>query len=151
MKFEFYSSKKRKKLLFELNYRFGITEIPNILFQTGKDKIRAFSGNLSIDEIYVLDRLSNVEFMGLYLFKEELGHFRLGFDCTLLLNEQISKNFVEINEVQLERWIKGHNLDIALDKGIYVVRCGEDAFGCGLSDGKRLINFVPKERRIRRG
>ncbi|MEK6915059.1 MAG: hypothetical protein AABW89_00775 [Nanoarchaeota archaeon] len=150
MKVEFFDSKRRKKLLAELNETFGITELPKILFETGREKIRGFTGDLTIDELYTLDRLTNIEFMGIYLFRKDMQFMRLGFDGTILLKEQINKNVIEINIEQLEKWMVGHNLDIAVEKGIYVVKNGDDVFGCAVSDGKHLINFVPKERRIRR-
>ena len=68
MNVEFYDSKRKKKLLAQLNSQFGVTEIPRVLFETGKEKVRGFSGDLTIDELYSLDRLANVEFMGLFLF-----------------------------------------------------------------------------------
>ncbi|MEK6908886.1 MAG: hypothetical protein AABX23_02440 [Nanoarchaeota archaeon] len=151
MKVEFYNTKQRKELLVKLNEKFGVTEIPKILFETGREKIRGFSGDLTIDELYTLDRLTNIEFLGLYLFKHELGYLRLGFDGALLLKDQIVKGFVSIDEKQLEKWMTGHNLDVSVERGIYVIKHEDDAFGCAISNGKHLINFVPKERRIRRG
>ena len=150
MRVEFYDTKKRKKLLVQLNEQFGVREIPRVLFETGKEKVRGFSGDLTIDELYSLDKLANVEFMGLYLFRPELGFLRISFDGALLLKEQFSKNVALLNEEQVEKWMNGASLELDLDRGIYVVKCGEDVFGCGISDGKVLINFVPKERRIRR-
>lgn len=150
MKVEFYDTKRRKKLTEQFNSNFGITELPRVIFETGKEKIRGFSGDLTIDEIYALDRLTNVEFIGLYLFKLELGHMRLGFDGALLFKNQINKNIIEINSEQLDKWMTGHNLDLILEKGVYVVKHQGDVLGCGISDGKHIINFVPKERRIRR-
>ncbi|MGV8131306.1 MAG: methyltransferase RsmF C-terminal domain-like protein [Candidatus Pacearchaeota archaeon] len=150
MKAEFYNSKQRKELLEKLNGMFGIKDIPKTLFETGREKVRGFSGDLTIDELYALDRLTNIEFMGLYLFKEEMGHLRFGFDGTILFKDQIVKNVVEITKEQLEKWMTGNNLDIALERGMWIVKHEGDVFGCGLSDTKHLINFVPKERRIRR-
>ncbi len=150
MRVEFYDTKRRKKLLTQLNEQFGVSEIPRVLFETGKEKVRGFSGDLTIDELYSLDKIANVEFMGLYLFKQELGYLRIGFDGALLLKGQFSKNVAELTESQVLEWMNGKNLQMSLARGIYVVKCGEDVFGCGISDGHNLINFVPKERRIRR-
>ena len=151
MKVEFYNSKQRKELLERLNKQFGITSLPSILFETGKERIRGFSGDLTIDELYSLADISNVEFIGLYLFKQDMEFIRLGFDGALFFKEQFSKNVVNLTDEQVDGWMNGHNLDVVLEKGIYVVKHGEDVFGCGVSDGKCLINFVPRERRIRRG
>lgn len=150
MKVEFYNSKKRKELLERLNKQFGITSLPSILFETGKERIRGFSGDLTIDELYALADISNVEFIGLYLFKQDMEFIRLGFDGALLLKKQFVKNVVNLTDEQVDKWMNGHNLDVVLDKGIYIVKHGEDVFGCGVSDGNGLINFVPRERRIRR-
>ncbi len=150
MRVEFYDTKKRKKLLTQLNEQFGVTEIPKILFETGKEKVRGFSGDLTIDELYSLDKIANVEFMGQYLFRHELGYLRIGFDGTIFLKNQFSKNIAELNESQVLEWMNGKSLQMNLARGIYVVKCGDDFFGCGISDGNNLINFVPKERRIRR-
>ncbi len=150
MKVEFYDTKKRKKLLTQLNEQFGVSELPRVLFETGKEKVRGFSGDLTIDELYSLDKIANIEFIGLYLFRQELIYLRIGFDEALLLKNQFSKNIVELNESQVLEWMNGKSLQISLAKGIYVVKRNEDVFGCGISDGHNLINFVPKERRIRR-
>ena len=79
-----------------------------------------------------------------------LERLRLGFDGAGILKEQIKKNIIEIDDEQLEKWMNGWNLDVEMEKGLYVVRRGDDFLGCGISDGKKIINFVPKERRIRR-
>lgn len=150
MNIEFLDTKKRKKILEQLNKQFGIEKIPSILFSTGREKIRAFSGDLTIDELYDLADIGNVEFMGQYLFKHEFDFIRLGFDGALLLKNQLTKNVIELDKEQTDLWMNGHNLPIIMPKGIYVLRHGDDVFGCGISDGKHIINFVPKERRIRR-
>ena len=49
MKVEFYNAKKKKELLERLNEQFGVTSVPKILFETGKERIRGFSGDLTID------------------------------------------------------------------------------------------------------
>ncbi|MEK6836479.1 MAG: hypothetical protein AABX94_02320, partial [Nanoarchaeota archaeon] len=149
MKVEFYNSKQRKELLERLNKQFGVTSVPKILFETGKERIRGFSGDLTIDELYALEGLANIEFIGLYLFKQDMEFIRLGFDGALFFKEQFSKNVVNLTDEQVDGWMNGHNLDVVLEKGMYIVRHGSDVFGCGFSDGKGLINFVPRERRIR--
>ncbi|MSS74480.1 hypothetical protein EXS72_02460 [Candidatus Pacearchaeota archaeon] len=151
MKFEFYDSKKRKKLIEQLNERFGVTEIPKLLFETGKERVRGFTGDLTIDELYDLSKITNIEFLGAYLFKpDEERSVRLGFDACVLFNKQLSKNIIDISAEQLKIWMKGENLPFVIQKGMYLVRHENDFFGCAISDGEKLINFVPKERRLRR-
>jgi len=100
------------------------------------------------EEINELSTIANVEIIGLYLIKKE-RNLRLSLDATQIFQNQISKNIVEINDKQLEEWLRGNNIDIKKESGIYVVKHGDDFIGCGISDGKKIINHVPKERRIR--
>jgi NOL1/NOP2/fmu family ribosome biogenesis protein len=95
--------------------------------------------------------MANVEIVGMYLLKSD-GSFRLSFDATQIFGNDVKKNVVEINDEQMKVWMKGGDVEIAegMDKGIFVVKNGEDYLGCGISDGKKIINHVPKERRSRR-
>jgi len=149
MNLHFVKSNEKKRLLAELKDKYGIDELRYLLMETGKEKVRGFSGSMTKEEIIELGQIANVEIIGLYLFKKEQGGLRLSLDGSGVLGEQISKNIFDIKNDELESWMRGNNLEINLTKGIFVVKSGYDFFGCGISDGKKLINFVPKERRIR--
>ena len=150
MNIKFLKSSEKKKLLRELEEQFGITELPYLLLETGKEKIRGFSGTMTKEEIIELSKIANVEIIGLYLFKKE-KNLRLSLDATQILVNQINKNIIEINKDQLESWLRGKNLDIIKELGVYVIKYKDtgDFIGCGISDGKKIINYIPKERRIR--
>jgi NOL1/NOP2/fmu family ribosome biogenesis protein len=150
MKLDIYDSKRKKQLLARLTEQFGVSEIPGFLFETGKEKVRVFTGNLTIDELYDVGDCARVEYMGLYLFKPEEWAVRVGFDAALLLKEQVHTGVVDLTDEQAKLWMQGEHLPIVVSKGMYVMRHGEDVFGCGVSDGEKLINFVPKERRSKR-
>lgn len=145
---KFIKSGEKKRIVRELEEQFGITKLPYLLIETGKQKIRGFSGTMTKEEIRELGEIANVEIIGVYLIKKE-RKLRLSLDGIMILKDQISKNVVEINDEQLELWLRGKNLDIKKENGVYVVKYGDDFLGCGISDGKKLINHIPKERRIR--
>jgi len=151
MNMRFLKSSEKKKLLKELEEQFGFTRIDLLLVETGKKKIRGFSGNMTREEIRELSGIANVEIVGMYLMKKE-GQIRLSLDATGVLSEGIRKSVLEISDEELERWMNGLNLEIVVDKGIYVVKhkITGDFVGRGISDGKKVINYVPKERRIRK-
>ncbi|MCH7568400.1 MAG: hypothetical protein IIA87_03180 [Nanoarchaeota archaeon] len=148
MNIKFLRASNKKKIVRELEEQFGVTELPYILIETGKEKIRGFSGNMTKDEILELSKIANVEIIGLYLLKKERD-LRLSLDATQVLASQISKNIIEINNEQFNFWIRGKNLDIRTKEGVYVVKYKSDFVGCGVSNGKKIFNYVPKERRIR--
>lgn len=150
MSIRFFSSRERKKLLSQLHERFGIQDLDYFFLQAGKEKIRAFSGTLSADELVSLSEFARVEFAGLYFAKEEHFGFRLGLDAVHLLAPRITDHILEITSEQAVLWMQGMPLEKDVSAGVYVLKSGEDFLGCGYSTGTRIYNYVPKERCIRK-
>lgn len=148
MNVQFITSPEKKKIVSKLTEQFGITHIPQLLIRTGKDKIRAFSGHMSKDELTKLSQLARVEIIGLYVMREE-EELRLSLDGALLFKEQISKNKLQISKEQLDQWMRGEELQQKHLPGMYVVAYESDLVGCGRSTGEKVTNFVPKDRRVR--
>jgi NOL1/NOP2/fmu family ribosome biogenesis protein len=143
------SSSQKKKIVKQLNDKFGISKIPHLLLQFGKEKIRFYSGSLSKDELIRLDKNIRIENIGLYALKNEKEITRLTLDGTQLLKNQISKNILEINESQAKDWMQGNDLSFKLDRELKIIRYDNEFLGSGKSTGERITNFVPKKRRIR--
>lgn len=151
MKFRFIKSSEKRNILALLNEQFGIEDLPYLLIETGKGKLRGYSGSLSKDEISKLAELANIEIIGTYLIrKEEEKDLRLSFDATQILNKQITKNIIELDETQMKKWMRGHDLEIPAQKGVYVLKFKDDFIGCGKSNGSVIFNYVPKDRRLRK-
>jgi NOL1/NOP2/fmu family ribosome biogenesis protein len=139
---------EKKKLLIRLSEQFGIENLPYLLIRTGKEKVRAFTGSLSKDEINELGSIANVEIIGLYLFKEE-HDLRLSFEAPIALKDQITKGIIEISDTDAEEWMRGFDLPMQISPGAVVVKNKEDFLGCGRSTGQKIANYVPKDRRIK--
>ena len=152
-KINFLKASERKRLISELNELFGIEDLPRILVGTGKGKIRGFTGNMTKQEMREISGIANIEIIGTYLVKrdERLG-LRLSLDATQILKDQIKENIVSLDEEQTLSWFKGNNVEISEEKGMHVIKSKKgDFLGCGFSDSKKIVNYVPKERRIRKG
>ena len=151
MKFEIINRREKDEIISQLNKQFGISSLPFLLIRQGKEKIRAYSGSLSCDELSILGENINIDTLGIYLLNQESsGEFRLSHDAVSTLQSQITKNIIELNDAQANEWLRGHDLIIKTDlKGIVVLKCKQYMIGCGKSSGERVTNFVPKERRIR--
>lgn len=149
MNAQFVKSAEKKRMIEELNEKFGITEIPWLLIEAGKEKTRGFSGHLSKEEIIELGRTINIETIGLYVIKKE-HDLRLSLDAPILLRSQISKGIIEINDLQFNDWIRGRDLQFKIPQGTYIVKYKNDFIGCGRSNGEILFNYVPKDRRVRK-
>jgi NOL1/NOP2/fmu family ribosome biogenesis protein len=139
----------KKKIMSELE-RFGISELPHLLIQTGKNRIRGFTGNLSREEITILDNNTRIESAGLYLFKLD-PEIRLSIDATHLLSSQISKKIFSLSEQQSQEWMKGKDIQIneKNKKGFFIIKSGNDFLGTGRISNSRIANFVPKQRRVK--
>jgi len=147
----FLRSSEKKSIIEELQKQFGIANLPYLLIRGGKEKIRAFSGSLSKEEIEKLSEVLRIELIGSYLLKNEHeNEYRLSFDSCHMLKDQIIKNIIELDEQQFQHWIRGLDLDIKVERGTYIVRYKNDFLGCGKSNGEKLFNYVPKDRRLRK-
>jgi NOL1/NOP2/fmu family ribosome biogenesis protein len=70
-----------------------------------------------------------------------------------LIGPDAKKNVLELDSRQAEQWLLGQEPELA-DKqligaaGYVIVKHGKDYMGCGKIAGEKLMNFVPKTRRI---
>ncbi len=142
-------SNEKKKILQQLNEQFGIQKMPHLLLRFGKEKIRAFSGNLSSNELLILDAHLRIEAAGIYTAKQQADGIRLTIDGISLFKEQITKNILEVTDEQAQEWFKGQDLLIQLDNSFKILKYKDELIGCGKSTGERIANFMPKERRIK--
>ena len=158
-------SAKKKRFIDEISY-LGVKKIPFLLSKTGSERISAFSGSLSVDEIYSLWNLLPIEGFGLYLGKQMIDRrtgrkeSRLGLDGLNLLKEQVDKNIIQLTEEQETEWWKGRDVDVNEEQVkhitggefVAVLSCdGKDFVGTGKinQEKKILFTFLPKERRRR--
>ena len=143
------TSSDKEKIIEQLNKQFGVKELPYLIIQFGKEKLRLYSGSLSKEELYHLDNEIRIENIGLYFAKQENEGIRPTLDGVQLFKNQITKNIPELNDKQAEEWLKGNDLDIQTDRGWKILKHKQEFIGCGKSTGERITNFMPKERRIK--
>ena len=148
MNVKFLSSGEKREIVRQLNEQYGISELPYLLILTGKERIRGYSGSLSIEEIKKIAEKANIELIGIYLLRIEKDGLRLSHDAISLLRDRITKNIIEINDEQAQQWMKGNDLAIKAQNGYVVLKYNDNLIGCGKSTGERITNFTPKERRV---
>ncbi len=140
-------SSEKKAIMKELEEKFGITKLNYLLFQAGKNKIRGFSGSLSRQELLELARTLRIEVIGLYLMRQD-NEIRLSLDATQILKP--SKNIINLNNEQAKSWLKGEDLFITTNlKGFVIIKHNQDFLGCGKASESKILNFIPKERRLK--
>ena len=174
MKIQILNNAKKKKIVAELE-EFGLKRIPELLVRTGKERIRAYSGDLSTEQIMEIWRMMPIEGVGLYVGKEAIDRngvreVRLTMDGMHVWKSQLEPEIsgvvglrgggvagrvIFLSEEQEVEWFLGKDIEIEDDQGLsagfVLVKAGEDFVGMGKIgvDGKVLYGFLPKERRRR--
>ena len=150
---KFFNEHERERIIRTLNQQFGIKDVPFILAKLGKERIVAFSGDISNREILNIDEVAHIEGIGLYFAKEEMDGIRLSIEGSQLMKEQIKKNIFELDSKQAEQWMMGQEINIdasdPIQKGFFVMKFKNDFLGTGKISNNRITNFVPKPRRLK--
>ena len=161
MRIETYDKREMEKFNGFLNEKYGF-ELKGQIIKQGNEKIRIFTGNLSEHELNVISGTVRVETAGLYLATkdERNGEIRFSFDASYL-GKDAKKNVIELDDIQVRQWFQGNdidvnNIDTNSDDGNFsypfvFLRYKDEMVGCGkiTEDKTKILNFVPKERRIK--
>ena len=167
MKIQVLDKAKKKKFIAGLE-EFGLKKIPETLVRSGTERIRAFSGNLTTEEIMEIWRLLPIEGIGLYVGKDMVDRhgvreIRLSLDGMHLWKEQLTERNFRLTEEQEELWFKGKDIELTkeqadkFNEGFVSVKSFDDKDFVGVGkigksqdislSGKTLYGFLPKERR----
>jgi NOL1/NOP2/fmu family ribosome biogenesis protein len=161
MKIQILNQAKKKKFVAGLT-NLGIKKIPQLLIRSGKERIRAYSGNLNTEQIMDIWKILPIEGVGLYIGKDMINRngvheIRLSLDGMHTWKEQLTERIFILTEKQEEDWFLGKDIDLAeeqtakIEEGFVSVKSSDekDFIGIGKigSDKKTLFSFLPKERR----
>lgn len=157
--FSVLNNREKQVFVDKLREQFGISKVDGSFITFGHDKFRVFTGEITAEEISTLKQFFRLEILGSYFFTvEKDGDIRLSHDASIILRDQITKNFVSINKDQEIDWLKGKDLALSDEqikiyeniRGFVVVKCQDEVIGCGRIGQDSIVrNFVPKERRIK--
>ncbi len=120
-----------------LKEQFGIEELPFRLEERGKGRFYAFTCDFE-----------GSHHRGIYFGTLERGGFRLSIDGAALAGRLATKNVVEVSGEEAERWMRGEDIEAEGVRGYVLLKWRDFFIGCGRGDGKRIKNFVAKNRRI---
>jgi NOL1/NOP2/fmu family ribosome biogenesis protein len=88
--------------------------------------------------------------MGNYFGTETPQGFRLSIEGSQLLGPISHQNIISLNKEQVQEWINGAELELDVKaQGYCIVKYETDFVGCGKYSGSKLLNYVPKSRRIK--
>ena len=128
---------------------FGIKlPLQHQFIQQARDKIRIFTGNIGMQDLIRLSKILTIDAIGLYFAFVKEKEFRLSYDASILYGQN-SKKVIELNENEARAWLKGQDLENRWKKqGYFLIKYNNNILGCGKATQEKLMNFVPKERRV---
>lgn len=143
------NTREVKKILDWLKEHYGIKElkIDKVFLKSAKDKIYLVSRKVSELETKNL----RINLVGMYFAKEEKNGIRLSIEGSQIIGPKATKNVIELGEQQVSNWIKGQDISCDADaEGFVIIKNGKDFYGVGNCKEGKVLNYVPKERRIKK-
>ncbi len=88
--------------------------------------------------------------LGLYFGQLRNGELRLSIEGSQIVGKTATKNVVELDDSEFKLWLRGEDVEKTLiDCGGYVIiKHNNDFIGCGKYKDGKVLNFVPKARRV---
>jgi len=143
------NTREVKVILAWLKEQYGIKElkIKNVFLKSTKDKI--YLSNQNISELDTKNLRINL--IGMYFAKEDTNGIRLSIEGSQIIGPKATKNVAELNKKQTAEWMRGEDIEYEGSlKGFVIIKCENDFYGVGNYKEGRILNFVSKDRRIKR-
>jgi len=83
----------------------------------------------------------------LYFLSIVKDGLRLSIDGSQLFKAK--KNILELDKKGFEKWMTGEELILEKENGYFLIKYNDDFLGCGKSTGNKILNYVPKARRVK--
>lgn len=95
-------------------------------------------------------KISDTGRRGIYFGRIESDGIRLTIEGAFLVGPKATKNIVELDDEKARRYLAGESIEV--DEGVngwVILKWRSYYLGSAKAKGSRLLNYVPKERRLR--
>ncbi len=136
----------KKPILKLLEKQFGIKEKLNYtLIKNNENKLFIVNNKaFEIDQ-----KKLRINSLGLYFATIENNELRLSIEATQMFGKKADKNILNLNEEQLKEYMLGKNITVNNNNNTTVIlKYKDDFIGCAKQKDFKVINFLPKERRV---
>jgi len=142
------NKKQIKSVVKSLKNQYALTDLGlDYVFVSGSD-----------DKIYVVDKkfaeldVGNLRInsVGLYFCTLQEGKVRLSIEGSQIIGPSAKRNVLIISKRDVDGWVAGNDLvkEYNLD-GFVLIKYGDDFYGSGKCKSSKVLNYIPKSRRIR--
>lgn len=141
---KFLNNKQTKNILSMIKARWGCDFPKDYVFIQNKEKILIVNKDIAKLDFEKI----RVNRVGLYVAEISNDEIRLSIEGSQMIGKKAIKNVLDLQEQEARDWIRGNDLDIEAPKGFFIIKYKNDFLGSGKSMGDKILNFVPKTRRI---
>lgn len=88
--------------------------------------------------------------LGLYFGQLRNDELRLSIEGSQIVGKTATKNVVELDDTEFKLWLRGEDIEKTLIdcSGYVLIKHNTDFVGCGKCKEGKILNFVPKARRV---
>ncbi len=88
--------------------------------------------------------------LGLYFGQLKNNELRLSIEGSQLVGKNAETNVLELTDSQAKEWMHGNDLELKTGlKGFVIIKHKSDFLGTGKVKENKILNYTPKERRIK--
>jgi NOL1/NOP2/fmu family ribosome biogenesis protein len=153
MKIKPLNKKEASKILDQIKNEYGCNP-PPLDFMIDKytfyisEKNKIYIINNSIKQVN-LERI-RINSLGLYFCELNNDAIRLSLEGSHIIGPTASKNLLELDSVATLAWLRGEDIESSEEFcGFVILKNNKDFLGCGRYKEGRILNYIPKNRRIR--
>ena len=141
------ASKEKKQLLAQIKEQWNADFKPELVFFIN-EKQKLYAVHKDIAKIDLSGARINT--VGMYFGEQKKGELRLSIEGSQLIGPIAKKNVVELDEKERIAWLRGEDLHKEGDwSGFVIIKHDTDYMSTGkYTSDKRILNFVPKARRL---
>jgi NOL1/NOP2/fmu family ribosome biogenesis protein len=148
--YNFLNNKKTKVILQDVEKQWGVPteELKSYIFMQKKENLFITTEDIKRIELEKL-RINSI---GIYFGEYKHNNLRPSIEGSQIIGKFANKNVLEIQEEDVKKWLMGKDLDLEDDanlKGYLIIKHGNDFLGSGMLKDKKVLNFVPKSRRLK--
>lgn len=141
------NNKEIKQVLNKIKTQFGIKEIKLNLGMLRNKEGKIFLITKDINKVN-LDKL-RINELGLYIAREDKG-IRLSIEGSYLFGKYATKNVHETDDADAYFWMTGEDISCKKEfKDFVIIKYKDNYLGTGKWKENKILNFIPKERRIK--
>ncbi len=141
---KFLSSKELKPIFEFVKSHFGCSFVPEDAWVKNDDRLYVVSRDVEKIDLSLL----RINSLGLYVGEWRHEELRLSIEGSQLFGPHAKKNVIDLSAHELLAWLRGEDMQKSGEDGFVIVRYGTDYVGCGKIKEGKLLNFVPKIRRL---